>query len=140
MKPIEKRITINATASKVWKALTDPGELEKWMMMTTDFAPQIGRKFIFRTNDPGENWDGIFQCRVEELIENKKLVYTWNAGFINADTLVSIELKENNGKTEVVLTHSGWEKLASNQEQTKNSHSEGWELRVIQKLKEEVEK
>ena len=139
MEPIKKQITINASASKVWKALTKKDELEKWMLMTTDFSAEKGKAFIFKTDDPGENWDGIFNCRVEDVIENKKLVYTWNAGFINADTVVAIELEEKDGKTEVTLTHSGWEKLAANQEQSKTAHSEGWDIRFVQKLKEVVE-
>ena len=95
MEAIEKKVTINAPASKVWKALTNESELEKWMLMTTDFSAEKGKEFIFKTDDPGENWDGIFHCRIEELIENKMLVYTWNAGFINADTLVTIEGGQN---------------------------------------------
>lgn len=139
MEPIVKKVTINAAASKVWKALTNKNELKKWMLMTTDFKAEKGKEFIFKTDDPGENWDGIFHCKVEELIENKKLVYTWNAGFINADTIVTIDLNEEDGKTEVTLTHTGWEKLAANQEQTRNAHSEGWDIRLVQKLKEIVE-
>jgi uncharacterized protein YndB with AHSA1/START domain len=139
MEAIEKKVLINAPVSKVWKALTDPRELEKWMLMTTDFSAEKGKKFIFCTNDPGENWDGVFDCRVEEVVENKRLVYTWNASFINADTLVTIVLKKSNGKTEVTLTHTGWEKLGANQEQTRNSHSEGWDIRFVGKLKEIIE-
>lgn len=139
MDPIVKKVTINAPASRVWEALTNKSELEKWMMMATDFSAENGKKFIFKTDDPGEGWDGIFNCRVEDVVTNKKLVYTWNAAFINADTVVTIELNETGGKTEVTLTHTGWEKLAMNQEQTRNSHSEGWDVRFVQKLKEVVE-
>jgi uncharacterized protein YndB with AHSA1/START domain len=139
MEALEKKITINASPKKVWRALTDPKEIEKWMLMSTDFSAEKDKQFIFRTADPGENWDGVFQCKVLEIIENKKLVYTWNAAFINADTVVTIELKESNGKTEVTLTHTGWEKLSANAEQTRNSHSDGWDIRFVQKLKESVE-
>lgn len=139
MDPIVKKVTINAPANRVWEALIKKSKLEKWMLMSTDFSAEKGKKFIFKTDDPGENWDGIFNCRVEDVVKNKKLVYTWNAGFINADTVVTIELEEKNGKTEVALTHSGWEKLAANQEQSKNAHSEGWDVRFVQKLKEVAE-
>ena len=44
MEPIEKRIIVNATVSKVWKALTEPAELEKWLMMTTTFLPEKGKE------------------------------------------------------------------------------------------------
>ena len=140
MEPLVKKVTINAPAGKVWRALTNKTELEKWMLMTTDFTAEKGKEFIFKTEDPGENWDGIFHCKVEKVIENKKLVYTWNANFINVDTLVTIELDEKDGKTEVTLTHTGWEKIPVDREERRNAHSEGWDIRFVQKLKEVVEK
>ena len=139
MEPILKKVTINAPVSKVWKALTDPAEIEKWMLMQTTFLPQKGKNFTFKS-EPTENWDGVFKCSVKEVIENKKLVYSWNTNFINAETIVSFELKEIGKQTEVTLIHSGWEKMAANQEQTKSSHIEGWDVRFIGKLKELLEK
>lgn len=138
MEPIEKRITVNATVSKVWKALTEPAELEKWLMMKTTFKPEKGKEFIFKA-DPTEVWDGIFHCKVMELVENKKVVYTWNAGFLNTDTIVSISLKEVGNKTEVILVHSGWDKIAAGAEESRTAHNEGWDIRFVQKLKEVVE-
>jgi len=138
MEPILKKVTINAPANKVWKALTDPAKVEAWMLMETTFLPQKNKDFTFKA-EPNENWDGIFKCSVKEIVENKKLVYTWDTGFINAETIVSFELKEIDKQTEVTLTHSGWEKLAANQQQTKDAHSEGWDIRFVQKLKELVE-
>ena len=35
MGPIEKKLTVNAPVNKVWEALTDPNELQKWMLMST---------------------------------------------------------------------------------------------------------
>jgi uncharacterized protein YndB with AHSA1/START domain len=106
--------------------------------MQTTFLPRQGKDFTFKA-DPTENWDGVFKCSVKEVIENKKLVYSWDTNFINAETIVTFELKEVGKQTEVTLTHSGWEKMVANQEQTKNSHIEGWDVRFVQKLKEIAE-
>ncbi len=138
MEPIEKKLNVNASVERVWKALTDPAELEKWMQMQTTFSAEVGKEFTLKA-ESCEEWDGIFSCRIKELVENRRLVYTWNTAFINAETLVEIELKANGSQTELTLIHSGWEKLAANQEQTKNSHSEGWDLRFGEKLKELAE-
>jgi len=138
MEPIEKNVTINAPVSRVWKALTDPAEIEKWMLMPNTFAPQAGKEFTFQA-EASEEWDGVFHCKLNECIENKKIVYTWNTAFINADTLVEIEPKENGDKTELTLIHSGWEKIAENREKVRNDHSTGWDLRFVQKLKETIE-
>ncbi len=40
MEPIEKKLTVNASVEKVWKALTDPAEIEKWMQMQTTFSAE----------------------------------------------------------------------------------------------------
>ena len=136
--PLEKKILLNAAVSRVWKALTDPDELGKWMLMQTDFEAVVGKNFTFKT-EPNENWDGVISCTVKEIEENKKLVFTWNAAIVNAETVVSIELKNVGGKTELTLTHSGWDDLPANKEESKKSHSEGWELRIMHKIKELVE-
>ena len=138
MGPIEKKLTVNAPVNRVWEALTDPNELQKWMMMSTNFEPETGKDFTFQA-DASEEWDGVFKCNVKEVVENKKLSYSWDTAFINAETLVEIELTKNGDKTELSLVHSGWDKMAANQEETRNSHSEGWDLRFGQKLKEVVE-
>ncbi len=137
MGPIEKKLTLNAPVNKVWEALTNPNKLQKWMMMSTNFEPKNGKDFTFKSDPTGE-WDGIFKCSVKEVVENKKLSYTWDTSFINAETLVEFELTENGDKTEVSLVHSGWDKMTANQKETKKSHSEGWDLRFGQKLKELV--
>jgi hypothetical protein len=53
------------------------------MLMSTDFSAEKMKGFIFKTDDLDENRDRIFHCKVEEVIENKKLAYTGDAGFIN---------------------------------------------------------
>ena len=140
MEKIEKKITINASARKVWKALTNQKELKEWMLMPTTFEPVVGKEFTFKAEGM-EGWDGFFHCRVKEVEVNKKLVYTWNSGMINADTLVTILVSEKGEKTEVTLIHTGWEKLPV-EARTKmiEGHSKGWDERFVEKLKEVAEK
>ena len=136
MEKIEKKVTINASAERVWKALTDQNELKEWMLMPTTFEPVVGKEFTFKAEGM-EGWDGYFNCKVVAVEQNKKLVYTWNSGMINADTLVTILISENNGKTELTLIHTGWEKLpAEIRSQMVEGHSKGWDERIVAKLSE----
>ncbi len=136
MDKIEKRVTINAPVGKVWKALTDKNELKEWMLMPTTFEPVVGKEFTFKAEGM-ENWDGYFHCKVKEVEINKKLVYTWNSGMINADTLVTILISEKGGQTELTLIHTGWENVpAEIRQQRIEGHTKGWELRFVQNLKE----
>jgi len=136
MEKIEKKVSINAPAEKVWKALTEPKQLGEWMMMPTTFEPVVGKEFTFKAGGM-EGWDGYFHCIVREVEVNKKLVYTWNSGMINAETLVTILISETGGQTELTLIHTGWENLpAEMRSQMIDGHSKGWDERFVKKLSE----
>jgi len=135
MKPLEKKVVINAPVSEVWKALTDPGIIEQWMFMPNNFKPELNHVFVFNAEMDGNKFD--INCKVLEIEKNKKLVYSWSGPFFEGNTTVSIQLKDSNGETELILIHSGW---GENQEAVRESHSEGWNLRFVEKLKETVEK
>ena len=46
-KPVVKEITVNAPASKVWKAITDKDEMKKWYFDLKEFKPEVGFEFSF---------------------------------------------------------------------------------------------
>lgn len=129
MEKIEKKVTINVPVEKVWRALTEPDKLGEWMKMSTTFEPVAGKDFTFKTT-ASEKWDGIIYCKVSEIEINRKLAFTWNPG-IDADTLVTILISDNNGQTDVSLTHTGWEQLpAEMRPQLMKDHNSGWDERI----------
>lgn len=130
-KPIEKKVVINAPLTEVWKALTDSGKIEKWMLMPNNFKPKLNHDFIFNAEMDGNHFD--IKCKVLEISENKKLVYSWSGPFMEQKTTVSIQLSGNDVKTELVLVHSGF---TDDQKDVHDSHSKGWDLRIVEKLKE----
>src|SRR5882757_445082 len=65
---------------KVWDYLTKPELMEQWIMKN-DFQSIVGLDFQFRTNPiPSLNFDGVFYCKVLEIVPFKKLSYSWNSG------------------------------------------------------------
>jgi uncharacterized protein YndB with AHSA1/START domain/ADP-ribose pyrophosphatase YjhB (NUDIX family) len=128
MEPIIKRISIDAPISKVWIALTDPAILGKWITMPNNISPVVGNEFTFEAESRDEwgNWDRMIKCKITELIPGKKISYTWASELIKGETIVSFELNDNKGKTELTLIHSGWENLPENAEMWKESHNKGW--------------
>ncbi len=135
MEKIEKKVKINASAEKVWAALTEQDKLGEWMLMPTTFEPVVGKEFTFKA-ESSEKWDGLIHCTVKEVEVNRKLVYTWNPG-IDAETLVSISISETEGQTELTLIHTGWEKLpAEMRPKLLKDHSKGWDERIYRKLPE----
>jgi uncharacterized protein YndB with AHSA1/START domain len=57
----------------------------------------------------------------KEIIPPRKIVFTWNSEMVK-DTLLTIELEEVNGYTELTLTHD----LFLSAEE-KERHHQGWE-------------
>ncbi|MCB0720889.1 MAG: SRPBCC domain-containing protein [Ignavibacteriae bacterium] len=134
MKKIEKKVHINAPVSKVWQALINTEQLAQWLM-PNDFVSEVGKSFAF-TGDMGEGPFPI-NCTIKELVENKKLVYTWRLPEFEGDSEVSIEL-EGNGETDLTLTHTGWENIGPLGESMSEGHNKGWDEKLA-KLKEVAE-
>ena len=98
----------------VWEYLTKPELMEQWLMKN-DFQPIVGLDFQFRTNPiPGLDFDGIFYCKVLEIVPFKKLSYSWKSGpgdgKITLDSVVVWKLQPTDKGTELFLEHSGFAK------------------------------
>ena len=94
--------------AKVWRALTEPALLAKWLM-TTDMQPLVGQSFTFKTQLPAgaTGWDGIVNCEVKEIEQHKRLCYSWRGGGL--DTVVTWTLAVTpNGGTLLRLEQSGF--------------------------------
>ncbi len=94
--------------AKVWRALTEPELLAKWLM-PTDLQPVVGIAFTFKATLPegSTHWDGIVNCRVQEVDPHKRLRYSWSGGGI--DTVVTWTLSATpNGGTLLRLEQSGF--------------------------------
>ena len=98
----------------VWEYLTKPELMELWLMKN-DFQPIVGHDFQFTLNPiPSLDFDGIFYCKVLEIIPFKKLSYSWKGGpgkgEITLDTVVVWKLVASDKGTELFLEHSGFGK------------------------------
>ena len=122
----------------VWKTLTTPEMMGRWlMMMPTGFAPTKGKRFTYQTTPAGE-WDGVIHCQVLEAMPNQRLVYAWkggdegNVGYgSRLDTVVTWILSRVENGTRLRLVHSGFV-LPKNDTAFKNM-SEGWK-KVVRNL------
>jgi len=138
--PITVQYKINAPAEKVWSALTNKNEMKSWYFDIQDFVLETGKEFNFY--EPGEAKKYHHQCRVLEIVPNKKLKHTWSyPEFSDAVTTVTWELQEDNTGTLVTLTHDdieGFDNLGENF--SRKSFTEGWNGIIGQSLKNYLEK
>lgn len=99
----------------VWKTLTTPELMGRWLMVPTGFEPVAGNRFTYQTTPAGK-WNGIIRCQVLEAVPNELLAYTWrggddaNAGYgSRLDTVVTWTLTAVDGGTRLRLVHSAFD-------------------------------
>ena len=127
---LEIKRFINAPRDRVYAAWTDPVQLRQWFgpekVQTRDlFADaRVGGKFRWDlTNSEGEKMTCLGEYR--ELQPGKKIVFTWqwddDEDWENHASVVTVELSDRDGGTELRLTH---EQLPN--EQSRDGHTGGW--------------
>ena len=96
----------------VWEYLTNSELMAQWLMKN-DFKPIVGHEFQFRTGpNAALNFDGIFHCKVLEIVPLEMLSYSWNCGpgggEINLESVVIWTLRSTEKGTDVTLVHRGF--------------------------------
>jgi uncharacterized protein YndB with AHSA1/START domain len=137
---LEIKRFINAPRNRVYEAWTDPAQLKQWFgpenVETRDLIAdaRVGGKFRWDLTDPdGEKM--TCQGEYRELQPGKKIVFTWHwdddETWENHTSVVTVELSDRDGGTELRLTH---EKLPS--EESRDGHTRGWNsaLNKLEKL------
>jgi predicted enzyme related to lactoylglutathione lyase/uncharacterized protein YndB with AHSA1/START domain len=129
---IELRVTrlVKAPRERVFTAWITPADLLKWFgpgqcrALSARIHPRVNGEYHFRmkTETYGEiHLHGVFR----ELKRPSRLVYTWNySGHPKlefGESLVSVIFLEQNGSTEVRITH---DHLPN--EEVKENHAQGW--------------
>jgi uncharacterized protein YndB with AHSA1/START domain len=120
----------------VWQALTSAELIGRWLM-PNDFAPEVGRRFTFRTRPMGD-WDGVVHCEVLELVPQRKLVYSWKGGSRDnatygsvLDTVVTWTLTPVAGGTHLRMVHAGFR--SPDNDFAFDAMSPGWS-RILQSI------
>jgi uncharacterized protein YndB with AHSA1/START domain len=121
---------INVPTNRVYSAWTDPVQLKEWFgpenvrtrKITAD--ARVGGKYRWDLTSPeGEEMSAFGEYK--ELVPGKKIVFTWqwedDEAWENRSSVVTIELRERRGGTELRLRH---EQLPS--EESRDRHNEGW--------------
>jgi uncharacterized protein YndB with AHSA1/START domain len=134
---LEIKRVIKAPRDRVYAAWTDPAQLREW------FGPENvqTRSLVAETRVGGKfRWDLInsedeemtVRGEYRELEPNRKIVFTWqfvhDEDWEQRDSVVTVELSDCDGGTEVRLTH---EQLPT--KESRDRHTEGWKS-VLDKL------
>lgn len=108
---------------KVWRALTDPDLLSKWLLPVVDLKLHNGARFTFQA-PPKPGWDGQVSCQVVEIDEGKKLSYSWRVGE-DLDTVVTFSVTPTDVGTHLSIVQTGFK---PHQKQNFGGARYGWRL------------
>ena len=126
MKAIKQNYTISAAVEKVWKALVDPREIEKWGAGPAKMDDKAGSKFSI--------WGGDIHGTNATVIENKVLEQDWYGGDWDQPSKVRFELKQKGNKTGLELIH---ENIPDDEAK---DIDDGWKQYYLGPMKEYLEK
>ena len=130
--------TFDAPITRVWKALTDVGEMRQWYFDLKEFKPEVGFEFEFVVEHEGTTYHHL--CRVTEVILQQKIAYTWRYKGEPGDSLVTFELFDEGKKTRVKLTHTGIETFPKTPAYARKNFEAGWTAIIGSELKQFVER
>jgi len=134
-KPFIIERTFNVSVEKVWKAITDKDEMKKWYFDLAEFKPKVGFEFRFYGGPPEKQYMHI--CIITEVVERKKLTYSWRYEGYEGISYVTFELFQESEKTRLRLIHKGLETFPiSNPDLAKKNFAEGWNHIIGISLKE----
>jgi len=144
---VKNSIVINAGATKVWNALTNPEQTKKYMFgCETDSDWQLGSELL---------WKGVYEDKemvfvkgyILEIVPNRLLKYSVidpNATYPDLpENYLSVEykLENKNGSTLLTVVQDGFEDAAEGEKRFRDSYNngEGWNpiLMQIKKIAEE---
>ncbi len=106
--PFVIEMVYDVPVDKVWKAITDPDDMKQWYFDLPSFTLKVAvPKEIEKFEDP----DTMFleKCLAVEMIEGKKISYTWKYEAYPGNSLITFELSEKGKKTKLLFTHQGLE-------------------------------
>jgi len=130
--------TYNATADRVWQAITDRDKMEQWYFKLKEFRPEVGFEFEFEGGPPEKIF--LHLCKVTEVIPGKKLTHSWRYDGYEGNSFVTWEIFDEGDKTRVKLTHAGLETFPAIPEFAKENFVMGWTDILGRTLKEYLEK
>jgi uncharacterized protein YndB with AHSA1/START domain len=108
---IHREVRYPHPRARVWRALTEPAILAKWLMEPEGFAPVVGTKFVLRAAGPHRGWRGFVECEVLEVEPGKTLRYSWVGDEGQPPLVLTFRLEDEGGGTRLVLDHEGFEGL-----------------------------
>ncbi len=113
----------------VWRALTTPELMGRWLMTPEGFAPEVGRRFTMQGRPmEAARFSGVVACTVLEATAPNRLSLSWDDARADRSTgwVVTFDLRDHAGGTRLALTHGGFDPDDATQQVARRIMSGGW--------------
>ena len=132
---IERSITTSAPRERVWKVVSNPRNLSKWLNMSIDFGNLVVGEVITFTFEGGSNKGSI---AIVEPMDH--FAFHWKAHpNYEIQTLVSFILKADGEGTHIIITEDGFDALPVEARQARiDLNEKGWGM-VLDRIVADVE-
>ncbi len=133
---VERKVLINATRARVWRAVSDAGEFGDWFGV--NFKGKVfaeGKHIQGKITYPGyEHLD--MDVLIEQIVPQQRLSWRWHPAAIDPKvdysneptTLVVFELQEAEGGTLLTVVESGFDKIPlARRADVFRMNSSGWD-------------
>ena len=117
--------TYDAAIETVWEAITNKDHMKQWYFDLKEFKPEVGFEFQFYGGTEQKQY--LHLCKVVEVVNFKKLKYSWRYDGYEGNSFVTFELFAEGPKTRLRLTHEGLHTFPQNNPDfAKANFVEGW--------------
>lgn len=112
-------------SARVWRGLTDPDVVSRWLMPSTGFRASVGTHFVFSL--PTEAM-GEIACEVLFSVPDEQLTLTWVdlRAERPARWVLDWRLRSEGRGTRVLLSMSGFDIDDRKQKMARNALERGW--------------
>lgn len=113
----------------VWRALTTPELLARWLMRPDGFESRVGARFTMAAKPiEAVGFSGTIACEVLELVEPELLTFSWDDAASDEPSgwVVSFALRPEGRGTRLLFTHSGFDPDSPTAQLSRTIMGGGW--------------
>lgn len=124
--PVVVERTFDASADKVWRAITEIEQMKHWFMRElASFKAEVGFETAFNVHHNGKDYPHSW--KVIEVVPQRKVAVEWRFPGNSGISVATMELFPEGARTRLRVTHTGIDSHPQdNPDFARESFQQGW--------------